>query len=172
MVKTYRLDDTDKRILQTLMKDVRSSSREIAKKVGISHQTVISRIGKMEESGVIVGYAPLIDFEKLGFLEVNYLFKTGSEKRQKPDFSVISENPNVVSIRTLLGNYETALSVVAQKDHYEEVVGELKKKINDRWELVDWNGHYNLQTIKHQYSPKILDQVEYPIEVKIKKKRS
>jgi Lrp/AsnC family leucine-responsive transcriptional regulator len=171
-MKTYRLDDTDKKIMQALMKDVRSSSREIAKKVGISHQTVISRIKKMEQAGVITGYTPLIDFEKLGFLEVNYLFKTGGEKRQKPDLAVLRENPNVTHIRTLVGTYEAAIRVVAQKDHYEDVVGELKKKINERWELVDWNGHFNLQTVKHKYSSKLLDQLDYPIEIKRKKRRS
>ena len=71
-----------------------------------------------------------------------------------------------------MGTYEAGLRVVAQRDQYEDVVGDLKKKINDRWVLVDWNGHYNLQTLKHSYSPKLLDQLECPIEIKIKKKKS
>ena len=61
------LNETDKKILENLLEDARFSSRQIAKKIGVSVGTVLSRIKKMEEKGLIKGYTAILDQEKLGF---------------------------------------------------------------------------------------------------------
>ena len=48
------------------MKNARANSSEIAEKVKLSTSTVIERIKKLENSGVIKGYAAIIVPEKLG----------------------------------------------------------------------------------------------------------
>jgi len=60
------LNETDQKILKVLLEDARFSSRQIAKNVGVSVGTVLSRIKKMEDEGLIKGYSVLIDHEKLG----------------------------------------------------------------------------------------------------------
>ena len=47
------LNETDMKILQVLLEDARFSSRQIAKKVGVSVGTVLSRIKRMEDDGLI-----------------------------------------------------------------------------------------------------------------------
>ena len=61
------LNDTDVKILQGLLEDARFSSRQIAKNVGVSVGTVLSRIKKMEDEGLIKGYSVILDHEKLGY---------------------------------------------------------------------------------------------------------
>ena len=61
------LNETDQKILKNLLEDARFSSRQIAKNVGVSVGTVLSRIKKMEEDGLIKGYSVILDHEKLGF---------------------------------------------------------------------------------------------------------
>ena len=61
------LDKTDVKILKKILENARSSNRQIAKKVNVSVGTVIAKIKKMENEGIIKGYAVTLDYEKLGY---------------------------------------------------------------------------------------------------------
>ncbi len=61
------VDDLDTKILQQLSKNARQSYRQIARKLRVSTGTVLTRIRRLEETGVIKGYTVLLDTEKLGY---------------------------------------------------------------------------------------------------------
>jgi len=61
------LDEIDLKILELLSKDARKSFREIAKELELSVATVHNRVKKLMAEGVIKGFAPIIDFSKLGY---------------------------------------------------------------------------------------------------------
>jgi DNA-binding Lrp family transcriptional regulator len=61
------LDDLDLRILRLLNANARKSFREIAKAVDASLSTVSNRVRKLEEEGIIMGYAPLVNEGRLGY---------------------------------------------------------------------------------------------------------
>lgn len=61
------LDETDRRILRSLQASGRLSIQELAEQVGLSASPVARRVRILEESGVLTGYAALIDEAKLGF---------------------------------------------------------------------------------------------------------
>ena len=61
------IDDLDIKILSILGEDARTSYREIAAKLHVAPGTVYNRIKKMKNCGVIKGYIPLLDYEKLGY---------------------------------------------------------------------------------------------------------
>jgi len=61
------LDDVDMKILRILNNSGRKSYRDIAKELDLSLATVSKRIKRLEEEKVIIGYAPILDQEKLGF---------------------------------------------------------------------------------------------------------
>lgn len=61
---TPALDDIDRGILYLLQRDARNTTAQaIAERVGVSASTVRNRIADLEESGVIEGYFPAIDYE-------------------------------------------------------------------------------------------------------------
>lgn len=60
-------DELDVKILSILSKDARVSYREIALKLNVAPGTIINRIIKMTEAGIIKGYTPLLDYGKLGY---------------------------------------------------------------------------------------------------------
>jgi DNA-binding Lrp family transcriptional regulator len=66
MVSTV-LDDLALRILRLLNADARKSFREIAKAVDASLSTVSNRVRKLEEEGIIMGYAPILNEGRLGY---------------------------------------------------------------------------------------------------------
>jgi len=61
------IDDVDRKILSEYVKDARLSFREVAKHIGVSVGTVLSRTKKMEQEGLIKGFTVLLDDEKLGY---------------------------------------------------------------------------------------------------------
>jgi DNA-binding Lrp family transcriptional regulator len=61
------IDETDLEIIDELKKNGRASFSNIAEKLGIATSTVTGRFQKLEEKGVITGFSPKIDYEKLGF---------------------------------------------------------------------------------------------------------
>lgn len=61
------LDEIDRKILSELMSDSRLSYREIAKRIGVSVGTVLTRTRRLEQTGIIKGYGAILDFEKLGY---------------------------------------------------------------------------------------------------------
>ena len=61
------LDETDRKILRECMEDSRQSYREMARKIGVSPGTVVSRIRDMEKKGIIEKYTAKLNYEKLGY---------------------------------------------------------------------------------------------------------
>ena len=59
------LDDTDRRIIEVLERDARTSLRGIAEEVGVSLGTVSNRVKKLEENRVIKEYRVILDSEKV-----------------------------------------------------------------------------------------------------------
>src|SRR5512134_3215304 len=62
----HLLDATDLAILDALQQNCKQSLADIGKQVGLSAPSVVERIKKLEESGVIRGYAALLDARMLG----------------------------------------------------------------------------------------------------------
>ncbi len=60
------LDDVDWRILELLQEDGRLSFSELGRRVSLSGSAVTERVRRLEERGVITGYAASVDTTKLG----------------------------------------------------------------------------------------------------------
>lgn len=62
------LDRIDQGILHLLQSDARNATtEEIGERVGVAASTVASRIGRLEETGVVSGYRPAINYGEAGF---------------------------------------------------------------------------------------------------------
>ena len=65
MNPTTKLDAIDRRILAALSEDGRASWRDLADQVGISQTPLLRRVRRLEQEGVIAGYAARLDERKL-----------------------------------------------------------------------------------------------------------
>ncbi|TRC90423.1 Lrp/AsnC family transcriptional regulator [Mesorhizobium sp. WSM4303] len=61
------LDEMDRKLLDILVKDSRTSLKELAQQVGLSSPSVSERLRRLEERGVIRAFTVEIDPEALGF---------------------------------------------------------------------------------------------------------
>jgi Lrp/AsnC family leucine-responsive transcriptional regulator len=72
------MDATDHRLLDLLQKNGRATQLELARSVGLSQPAVAERIKKLEEQGVITGYAARVDAALLG-LDITAFIGVGIE---------------------------------------------------------------------------------------------
>jgi len=61
------LDELDRKLLDILVKDSRTSLKELAQQVGLSSPSVSERLRRLEERGVIRAFTVEIDPEALGY---------------------------------------------------------------------------------------------------------
>ena len=59
------IDSKDKKILDILSASGREPATSISTKIGMSVPAVIDRINKLQDSGIIMGYKAIVDYEKL-----------------------------------------------------------------------------------------------------------
>ena len=142
------LDETDVKILKTLMTDARLSSRQIATKCGVSIGTVLSRIKKMERNGIITGYSAVVNHEKLGYELTVVTEITVSKGRLLEMENKIARLPNVCCVYDTTGL--TDAMVIAKFKSREELSGFTKRLLALPY-VERTNTHVVLTTVKEDF---------------------
>jgi Lrp/AsnC family transcriptional regulator, leucine-responsive regulatory protein len=120
------LDETDVRILEALQRDGRAGYAELARTVSMSASAVTERVRRLEESGVIRGYAAVVDPERLGlgilaFVRLRY--PTGN---YKPFHDLVAAMHEIVEAHHVTGEDCFVLKVLARSmGHLETVTGRI-----------------------------------------------
>lgn len=142
------LDETDVKILKTLISDARLSSRQISKKSGVSIGTVLTRMKKMEKDGVIRGYSAIVDHEKLGYQLTALTEITVSKGRLLEVENEIARMPNVCCVYDVTGL--TDAFVIAKFKSREELSVFAKRLLALPF-VERTNTHVVLTTIKEDF---------------------
>ena len=142
------LNETDIRILQGLLEDARFSSRQIAKKVGVSVGTVLSRIEKMERDGIIKGYSAILNHEKLGYQLTVVSEITVSKGRLVEMEQEIAKIPNVCGVYDVTGLTD---AVIIAKFKSREDLGHFTKRLLALPYIERTNTHVVLTTVKEDF---------------------
>lgn len=142
------LDQTDVKILKSLLTDARFSNRQIARIVGISVGTVIARIQKMEQEGIIKGYSTILDHEKLGYELTTITEITVSKGKLLEVEKEIAKMPNVCAVYDVTGLTD-AMIIVKSKTRKE--LSDFVKTVLTMPFVERTNTHVVLTTIKEDY---------------------
>lgn len=102
-MKDMALDETDVKIVQTLLADSRLSYRQVGKRCGISAATAMIRIKKLEKSGIIEGYTVRLNHEKLGYELTTATEITVSKGKIMEVAKEISGYPGVCCVYNITG---------------------------------------------------------------------
>jgi DNA-binding Lrp family transcriptional regulator len=71
-----KLTQREKQVLIELLKDCKTSDQEIARRLRTSRPTIFKIRQRLEKQGIIKGYTPVVDFEKLNLeIHATILFK-------------------------------------------------------------------------------------------------
>lgn len=142
------LDGTDVKILRILLSDARLSSRQIARKTGVSIGTVLSRIKKMKQNGIIKEYSAIVDHEKLGYELTVITEMTISKGRLSEIAKEIARVPNVCCVYNVTGL--TDAMVIAKFKKREELSG-FTKYLLSLPHVERTNTHVVLTTMKEDF---------------------
>jgi len=113
------VDELDIRILSVLQRNARLSYREIARELKVAVGTVYNRIRRMEEEGIIRGYAPVLDYEKLGFGLTAVIGVKARGRRIVDIEREIAANGRVMLVYDTTGEYD--IFVVAKFRNREDM---------------------------------------------------
>jgi Lrp/AsnC family leucine-responsive transcriptional regulator len=128
------LDITDINILKTLQANGRLSFRQIAEKVKVSVPTVSSKVGQMENMGIIKGYTTVMDSEKLGGISVIFTIKTKPSDMKKVSEKFL-KNDNVRKI-FVLSNGKLQLLCTFSANH---LINDFITKLADVHEIIEYD---------------------------------
>ena len=142
------LDETDVEILKALTLDARLSSRQIAKQCGVSIGTVLSRIKRMENEGIIRGYSALLDQEKLGYELTVVSEITVSKGRLLEVENEIARLSNVCCVYDVTGLID---AVIIAKFKNREELGKFTKRLLAIPYVERTNTHVVLTSIKEDF---------------------
>ena len=143
-----QLDETDVKILKALVADARLSSRQVAKQCEISIGTVLSRVKKLQEEGIIKGYTALLDQERLGYELTAVTEITVSKGRLLEMENEIARIPNVCCVYDLTGLSDAA---IIAKFKTREDLSKFTKKLLSLPYVERTNTHVVLTTIKEDF---------------------
>jgi len=142
------MDETDVKILKTLVSDARLSSRQISKKAGISIGTVLTRVKRMEKEGVVRGYCAVVDHEKLGYMLTALIEITVSKGRLLEMENEIARMPNVCAVYDVTGL--TDAFIIAKFKSREDLSAFAKRLLSLPY-VERSNTHVVLTTIKEDF---------------------
>jgi len=142
------LNEIDKKILSNLSEDARYSSRHIAKNVGVSVGTVLSRIKKMEDEGLIKGYSVILDHEKLGYQLTVVTEITVSKGKLTETENEIAKIQNVCSVYDVTGLTD---AIIIAKFKNRADLGQFTKHLLALPYVERTNTHVALTTMKENF---------------------
>jgi Lrp/AsnC family leucine-responsive transcriptional regulator len=107
----------DLKILQVLQLEGRIANVELAERVGLSPSPCLRRLKQLEASGLIRGYAALLDRKRLGF-GVEAFMQVSLERHQdrfdKAFRKAVLSHPEIVGCYVMTGEMDYLLHVVAR----------------------------------------------------------
>ncbi|MBI2101682.1 Lrp/AsnC family transcriptional regulator [Candidatus Woesearchaeota archaeon] len=146
------IDDLDWRIIETYSNNVRQSSLEIARKLGVSSDTIRARIKKLEEKKVITGYKIGLNLEPLGFVSYRVDLQLLSTKRNREIFEFCKRHKNIYQINKSIGGADFEIEVIIKDlGHLLDLIDEIKTKFKNVVNDVDYFGFSTFHIL--QYIP-------------------
>ncbi len=110
------MDEIDQKIMKELTKNAQAAFSRIAKKIGVSPQTVQIRYAKMKEEGAILRSAIIVDLLKVGYQGKAELMITNAPNHKKKETMDALKKMRDIFLETeIIGSFDV-LAVAAIRD--------------------------------------------------------
>ncbi|MCP5239448.1 MAG: winged helix-turn-helix transcriptional regulator [Rhodocyclaceae bacterium] len=127
------LDKIDRRILDLLQKDGRTTMTDLAAKVGLSTTPVTERVRRLEREDVITGYHARVNPKALGknllvFVEIKLSAKSGEVfERVKKEMLFV---PEVMECHLVSGDFDYLIKArMSEMGEYRRLLGNILLKL-------------------------------------------
>ena len=139
------INDIDNQILHIMQKDARIANVEIARQVGLAPSAVLERVKKLEERGIIRGYAAELDAAQIGFGLTAFIFVRTKDCSDEAD-RLLAAIPEVLEVHDVAGDEDYLLKVRAKDT--EDLARILREKLKNVPNVVSTRTTVVLRTIK------------------------
>ncbi len=125
------IDAVDLQIIRALEEDSRVSLRKLAHKIGLTPNILHNRIKSLEQDGVILGYAPIVDSTQMGYALTAIIMIQVEGGHMLEVENEIAKESNVLMVYDITGEYDAV--VVAKFRDNASLNGFLKKLLAERF---------------------------------------
>jgi len=99
-------ENLDAQLVNALLGDGRASLRSLAESLDVSVTTVSNHLKDLEDAGVIRGYTPVVDYDKLGY-DVTAVLQLKVEGNALPDLTDrLRAHKQMVSVYEVTGDHD------------------------------------------------------------------
>jgi len=137
-LESPKLTENDKKVLKQILDSKHIPDSDIAKSMGLSPQAIFKIRGKLENSGIIKGYMPVIDYKKLGINVMTLIvIKLSSQMWKSYSDDQISEKistaPYVIDAYRVVNENASHIILLAFRNtaQQEKYISELQTKFAD-----------------------------------------
>jgi DNA-binding Lrp family transcriptional regulator len=128
------LDNKDKKILNALNKNARSSIANISRKTGIKRDSILYRLNKLEESGVIKSFNPVLDPNALGYsinTFVNFSLHNLNKKNEDEFVSFLNSKSNITYVAKTTGKWDLIVLIISKDlKQFDNIITDIRFKFS------------------------------------------
>ena len=148
------MDAVDRRIIAELQRDGRLSNVELADRVGLTPAPCLRRVKRLEDRGVILGYAARINPHAAG-REFEVIVNVDLTRKDRETFegfeATVAAFDEVIELRRMFGRPDYLLRVATPSiESYETFVS---TKLGDVPAILTLDSHLTMKTIKAPDQP-------------------
>ena len=118
------MDGLDQKIIEELWEDGRKAFSVIAKKLGVSNQTVIKRYNELKVNGTISNIMIRVNLQKIGYIGVAHLFlRTTFHEKSAEIVERLKESSKAITACRTIGDHDAyaVLPFKNAKELYESL---------------------------------------------------
>lgn len=117
------LDPIDHQILSALQENARTPHAEIARRVGMATSAIVERVRKLEERGIVRGYAADIDPRALDLGLLAFVFVRTTDRGSPVTADRLAAVPGVLEVHDVAGEdcYLVKVRAADTEDLYERL---------------------------------------------------
>ena len=137
-------------LLSIVEKNSRIDFSELAVLLGVTEETVLDEISKLEKEGIICGYHTLINWEKTSIEKVTALIEVKVTPQRGRGFDNIAERiynyPEVKAVYLISGGYD--LLVILEEKTLKEIANFVSDKLSTLDSVLSTATHFILKKYK------------------------
>ena len=139
------IDEIDEQILNIIQQDAKITNAEVARQVGLAASAVLERVKKLEERGIICGYATELDAAQIGFGLTAFVAVRTHECCSETD-KFLAAIPEVLEVHDVAGEDSYFLKVRVRDT--EDLSRLLRRELKNVPNVASTKTTVVLQTIK------------------------
>ena len=122
-------ENLDRKLVNALLGDGRASLRSLAEELDVSVTTVSNHLSDLEDGGIIEGYTPTVNYDKLGYdvTAILHLKVEGSALQEVTES--LREYRQMVSVYEVTGDHDVV--AIGKFTDTDDMNDEIKTLLND-----------------------------------------